>query len=160
MKNEIQLALLLITGALFLGSPLHAGTLDLTSEKNVVRDGGDLQVDVREAVDRDTDVADTALVFTNTGDRAARVVCGGLDKNGQVIGSRTGVIIPAGGLRYLRASDLSDGADFVGSAICSAGGPMLASGIFLAPGAMTDVNVHQREHRKHSRIRFPLVATY
>jgi len=37
---------------------------------------------------------------------------------------------------------------------------MLATGIFLAPGALTDVDVHQREHKRHSRIRFPLVATY
>jgi hypothetical protein len=160
MKNEIRLTLLLMTGALFLGAPAHARGVDLASDKDVSRDGGDLTVDVRVAVDRDTDVADTALVFTNTGDAAARVVCRAFDKNGQALGSRTGASVPARGLRYLRASDLSDGADFVGSAICAAGGPMLASGIFLAPGAMTDLDVHQRERRKHSRIRFPLVATY
>ncbi len=160
MTTASRLALLL-TGALLLASPAQARkAADLEPDKEVQRDGLEYQADVRAAADRETDVADTALVFTNTGPEAVRVICRAIDGEGQAIGSRAGASVPAGGLRYIRASDLSDGEDFVGSAMCKASGAVLASGVFLAPGAVTDIPVHQREHRRHSRMRFPLVATY
>ena len=157
------LAVLALTGALFLGGPVLAkgkAAVDLTADKELARDGGDLQVDIRDAIDRDTDVADSALVFTNTGDTEGRVVCRAIDGNGQAVGSRTGVTVPAGGVRYLRASDISDGADFVGRADCVARRPMIASGFFLAPGAITDLKARREQQRRHVRMHFPVVATY
>lgn len=165
MKTESRLALLLIAAALLLAGPVYAGNAnridtDETADKDVARDGAALQVDIRDAIDRDTDVADSALVFTNTGDFEGRVICRAIDMNGQAIGSRTGVTVPAGGVRYLRASDLSDGADFVGRAVCVARRPMVSSGFFLAPGAMTDLESRRTEQRRHVRMHFPVVATY
>jgi len=162
MKHVSRLGLLLLTGSLLLGAPaLAKGTaVDLTADKELARDAMALQVDIKDAIDRDTDVADSALVFTNTGNFEGRVVCRAIDGNGQAIGSRTGVTVPPGGVRYLRASDLSDGADFVGSAICVARSHMISSGFFLAPGAITDLKAQRAVRRRSVEMRFPVVATY
>jgi hypothetical protein len=52
------------------------------------------------------------LVFTNLGNRPTSVKCVGFDKNGTPIG-RTATRIPPLGVRYVLASDISNGLDFV-----------------------------------------------
>ncbi len=105
----------------------------------------------------DPDVADTALVFTNIYNRAARVRCVAFDKQGEAIG-RTSTRIPPRGVRYVLASDMSDGEDFVGQVQCIPYGRIVGSAVFIGPG-LTDVPVRTGKIGK-SRIYFPLVAHY
>jgi hypothetical protein len=125
--------------------------VEVPDAPEIARDGGELAADLRSATDRDRDVADTALVFNNPGSGAAAVGCRGFDARGHYVGGAI-VRIPANGLRYLRASDLSNGADFVGSAVSR----LVAESVFLAPSGPTDLRVLQRR----LQVRFPVVATY
>jgi hypothetical protein len=68
--------------------------------------------------------------------------------------------IPGRGVRYLSASDLSGGADFIGSAVCASRTRVAASAIFLAPGSLTNLDVIQAGPWDDTKIRFPLIATY
>ena len=92
-----------------------------TDEARVERTAKDLQIDLRDAIRRDVDTADTALVFNAPGPNHAVVYCRGYDADGKMVG-RTATKVPRFGLRYIRASDLANGLDFVGSAFCSARG--------------------------------------
>lgn len=121
----------------------------------IQRDVRDLAPDLRPI---DEDVANTALVFTNGSPRDLRVICVGFDSDGRVVG-RTAVKVPANGTKYALASDLSNGADFVGNAQCSGNKTVQASAIFLGP-CLTDLPVANVEHDGAGRIRFGLVATY
>lgn len=119
----------------------------------------ELRAEVREAIERDTDVANTALVFNNTSTEDTTVICTAHGANGEFLGRRM-ARVPARGLRYLRASDLSSGADFVGSAVCSSRARVAASAVFLAPGSITNLDVIQAGPWDSHNIRFPLIATY
>jgi hypothetical protein len=142
---------------LFLGASLASAQAIRSRDDS--RGEVDLKADVRRAIDRDTDVANTALVFNNPGNQAASVVCLGYGPNGNMLGRRVAQI-PARGLRYLRASDLSGGVDFIGSAICSSRVRLAGSAVFLAPGSITNLDVIQAGPFDSNSIRFPLVATY
>jgi len=120
----------------------------------------ELRVDLREAMERDTDSVNTALVFNNGATEVVRVVCRAFDARGTYLGRRT-LRVAARGVRYLRASDFSGGSDFIGSAVCSARGRVAASAILLAPGAITNLDVIQAHAWDDAnRVRFPLIATY
>ena len=118
----------------------------------IVRDATELAAELRPRP-IDHDVADTALIFTNFSSRDLPVYCVAFNKNGEPIGRRW-VKLPALGLRYLLASDLSGGRDFVGHAQCSSQRHVRGSAIFLGP-QLTDLPVQQGQ-----RTRFPVVATY
>ena len=122
----------------------------------IVRDATDLAIDLRPRPVDDVDVADTALVFTNLGARGSRVKCVAFGKNGAPVG-RAWLKLPALGLRYLLASDLSNDRDFVGHAQCAVAAGVKGSAIFLGPG-LTDLPV--LNPAAPGRVRFPLVATY
>ena len=87
------------------------------------------------------------------------VSCVAIDGNGNILG-RGYTVVPSNGLRYLRASDLSNGIDYVGSALCKADGRAEASAVFLAPSAITSLKVRQRGRRGGMLFRFPVVASY
>lgn len=106
----------------------------------------------------DVDRVDTALVFTNSGWGSKRVRCVAFDDDGRAVG-RVRLSVPSQGLRYVLASDLSDGRDFVGSAQCSSSGHITGSAIWLGPG-ITDLTVRQGALDGWTRIRFAVVATY
>ncbi len=131
----------------------------VVEEVDIGREEVQLRVDITDAIERDVDVANTALVFNNTGRIATTVVCVAFDGNGDILG-RGRTRIPSHGVKYLRASDLADGVDFIGSAVCKARGRVTATAIFLAPGAITDVNIKQRRQNRSTHMRFPLIATY
>ena len=118
-----------------------------------------LRADVKEAVERDNDVANTALVFNKTTNEVTHVFCAAHGANGEILGRKV-ARIPGKGVRYLRASDLSSGADFIGSAACSTRGRVVGSAVFLAPGSMTSLEVIQAAAWDSNSIRFPLIATY
>ena len=158
IQSPIQSALLFSATAIVLlaGGLAHAQEVE---EIDVARDDSELRVELRTAIDRDTDVANTALVFNNVTSSATHVHCVAWDGNGNRLSRKT-ARIPARGVKYLRASDLSDGVDFVGSAVCTSRSRIAASAVFLAPGAMTNLEVIQSDPWHATRIRFPLIASY
>ncbi len=120
----------------------------------VARDATDL----RAEVDRpDRDIVDTVLVFTNLGQAAARVSCVGFAANGETVGS-IWIHVPADGMRFALASDISRSRDFTGHARCRTGLRVLSTSVLLAPGAITDLSV--RQIRRPGMTVFPVIATY
>ncbi len=106
----------------------------------------------------DLDSVDTALVFNNTRWPWAIVKCAGYDDDGRFVGAaRTRV--PPNGLRFLLASDIAHGRDFVGSVICRASGRLLGSSLLIG-AELTDLRVVQRGRQTWTVFRFPLVASY
>ncbi len=148
-------------GAAFAAAFLLAGATGAyelkTDARDIDRDGTELMEEMRVRPD-DRDVADTALVFTNFSEQRQHILCVGFDKHGNALG-RVRVVVPRLGLRYVLASDLSNGADFVGSAQCGAAASVKGTAIFLGPG-LTDLPVQQVQGERAGRMRFPLVATY
>jgi hypothetical protein len=155
--SPFRILLFASTAALLMLADL-AGAQEV-AEVDEARDEIELQADVRDAIDRDTDVANTALVFNNASRVATTVHCTAYSANGKAIGRKI-ARIPALGVRYLRASDLSGGADFVGSALCKARGSVVPSAVFLAPGSITNLDILRKKRKKTTWMRFPLVATY
>lgn len=147
----------LTTCALLLAPPALAQVAVSVDDGIEVDRDVDALVDDLRPRDIDRDVADTALIFTNLGNTARRVRCVGFDKNGQPVG-RVWLRVPALGLRYALASDLSNGVDFIGHAQCSSAVAVKGTAIFLGPG-LTDLPA-RNPSRVYGRIRFPLVATY
>lgn len=155
----------LIRSTLLASTALVLATAGLSQAQTIVTPDDDsrsemeLRAEVRRAIDRDTDVANTALVFNNASSQESTVVCRAYGANGDFVG-RGVAKIPPRGVRYLRASDLANGADFVGSAVCRTRTRMAASAVFLAPGAITNLDVIQAAPFDSYDIRFPLIATY
>jgi len=156
-RLSLTRSIVFAAAALFLSSAsAEAQTmLDMDDSRSETQ----LREDMKEAVERDTDVANTALVFNNTGGDPTHVFCTAHDASGRVLGSKV-ARIPGKGVRYLRASDLSSGVDFIGSALCSTRGRIIGTAVFLAPGAMTSLEVIQLGPWDDTTLRFPLIATY
>jgi hypothetical protein len=130
--------------------------LDAINVVDVAREIDTLPDEI-EPTPEDSDVADTALVFTNMSRSTSAVQCVAFNKNGRPIG-RTRTVVPPLGLRYVLASDMSNGVDFVGQVQCAPRGRVIGSVVFIGP-AVTDLPVRNGKLGK-SRIRFPLVAHY
>lgn len=144
------------TLCLFLLAP-GVSAQSLESEDREVKhvDRSYLSAELRDRPDRD--VADTALVFTNFSGQRQKVLCGGFNHHGSLVGlART--VVPANGVRFILASDLADELDFVGSAQCAAAGEVKGTAVFLGPG-LTDLPVEPIRER-FGRMKFPLIATY
>ena len=161
MKSNILCASLLLFCSLGLATSAGAQTLTDAADPGVLLDRGsdELLTDLEASTHLDRDVADTALVFSNATDHRIVVKCVAIGANGQILG-RAHTHVPGNGLRYLRASDISNGVDFVGSAACKANGRADGSVIFLAPSAITSLKVKQRGRRGRTTFRFPVVASY
>ena len=129
------------------------------AEIDNARGAAELRAEVKDAVERDVDTANTALVFNNVTRSDSYVVCTAYDGNGNNLGTKR-AYVPKRGVKYLRASDLSNGVDFVGSAVCTSRARMAASAVFLGPGTITNLDVIQPGTWDATRIRFPLIATY
>ncbi|MFK7897151.1 MAG: hypothetical protein AB8G23_14995 [Myxococcota bacterium] len=157
LQTLIRTALVLSLGSTF-AFAAQAPAQEV-SEVDDARGAVELRAEVKEAVERDTDVANTALVFNNVTRSDSYVVCTAYDGDGKDLGTRR-AYVPRRGVRYLRASDLSGGVDFVGSALCTSRHRMVASAVFLGPGAVTNLDVIQPGTYDATRIRFPLIATY
>ena len=108
-----------------------------------------------ELRDPDPDIADTFMIFTSQHGRRAIVRCVARDKNGVVVG-RSLTRVPAHGLRYVRASQMSNGVDFIGSVNCRTRGRVIPTTVFLGPVQITDL----KARRVGYRLNFPVVAHY
>ncbi len=122
----------------------------------VSRDPDELPSEIARQPD-DAVHADTALVFTNTSPHRAQVACVGFNKNGRPIG-RTITRLPPRGLRYVLASDMSRGTDFIGHVRCKPRGRVVGSTVFIGRG-ITDLPARNVRSGR-GRIRFPLVAHF
>ena len=122
----------------------------------VVRNGAELQDMLK--LDRDADVIDTALVFNNPRRHRTLIVCVGYNSNGRVLG-RAHTVVPANGVRFIRASDISDGRDFLGSAECKARARVIPSSFIVGVG-FSDAPARVVHGWDDTAIRFPIVASY
>ncbi len=130
---------------------------DPTEAVDVERDGPELNDRIRDHRP-DLDTVDTALVFTAVRSARSTVKCVGYDDNGRIVGT-VRLRIPGRGLRYVLASDISRGRDFVGSAVCKTSGRILPSAVLLGPG-ITHLGVVQGEGDYSAIMRFPLIASF
>jgi len=175
-RNSLRIPVLLLAGACMITAQnafaeqsaagpstekVYAGEVKTEIQRlgEVVIDRGldTLPDDIRPPIDPDT--ADTVLVFTNLGSTYAAVKCVAFNRNGRPIG-RTATRVPALGVRYVTASDISDGLDFIGHVQCARSGRIVGSAVFVGPG-FTDLPViHPSSSQDAGRIRFPLVVHY
>ena len=161
MKFVTLRASLLLFCILGLAVTASAQAADGREDAGALLDRGsdELLVDLQDSTHFDRDVADTALVFSNGNNHRVTVKCKAIDSNGHILG-RAHTHVPGNGLRYLLASDLSNGVDFVGTAVCRADGRADGSVIFLAPSAITSLKVKEHGRRGAMHFRFPVVASY
>jgi len=151
------MALLAVAG-LLVATGATAQEEDTLTGSQVERDAESLREYLRShPIERDR--VNTALVFANAVDVPARVDCVAFGPNGRALGAAW-LVVPGRGLRYLRASDLVHGRDFVGPARCRTRARVRATAVVGAPGGISDVQVAQGEGPGLVRIFFPLVASY
>ncbi|MCP5058376.1 MAG: hypothetical protein GY937_16860 [bacterium] len=137
------------------------------TEIEIERTADELPAALVDPVDpADPDAVESALVFTSRGG-AAVVRCVARDGNGNRVGNPVVIPVPAEGLRWSRASDLSNGADFVGSAGCTSLGSLVPSAFLVGPNGATDLRASQvrkrigrRGRRFSHHFRFPVIASY
>ena len=122
----------------------------------VVRDATELQAMLKRTPD--VDVIDTALVFNNPRRHKTLVARVGYNANGRALG-RAYTVVPANGLRFIRASDISDGRDFLGSAKCQARARVIPSSFIVGVG-FSDAPAKVINGWDNSVMRFPVVASY
>lgn len=120
------------------------------------RDG----LDFRRIAPKPTDpplVYDSALVFSNTGREGARVICKGFDDAGRPVG-RAATFVPGLGLRYLLASDFTNGNAVLGQVQCATKGRVAGSAFLLGGAAgITQLPAQQGDSDGAIRVRFPVV---
>ena len=161
LSNLTRTRWIVVAMAVALSVPLVASAEAASDSTEVEIDrNADTLRDVIRPRPKDIDVADTVLIFTNTGPGPARVKCVAYDPSGVPIG-RARLHVPGNGLKFMTASDLSNGRDFIGHAACNSQQHVMPSAIFLGPQTeIENLNVRVADHDYTTRIRFPLVATY
>ena len=122
----------------------------------VTRSESDLQEMLK--MERDVDFIDTALVFNNPRGSRTLVACVGYNANGRALG-RAYIVVPPNGVRFMRASDISGGRDFLGSAQCKARGRVIPSSFIVGVG-FSDAPARVVHGWDDTAIRFPIVASY
>lgn len=149
----------LALGSLMAASSASAQTVKANDlpEVQIDRDADALRDEIRPR-HKDVDVIDTILTFTNTEGAVRRVRCVAYDRSGTPVG-RTQTLIPVNGVRYVLASDLSNGRDFIGHVVCNTIGNVLPSALLLGP-EIENLNVSSNHLERLTKLRFPLVATY
>lgn len=161
LSNLPRTTWIVIATVVALSVPLMASAQSIWDirEVEIDRDADTLR-DVIRPRPKDVDVADTVLVFSNSGPVQARVGCVAFDRSGAPIG-RARLFVPGNGLKFMTASDLSNGRDFIGQVTCNTQEHVIPSAIFMGPEMeIENLNVRVAAHDYRTRIRFPLVATY
>lgn len=134
------------------------GTTDVTQADGVSVDRDSLELADRvNTPPEDVDFVDTAMIFTNTDGRSI-VKCAARNANGKLIG-RAWVALPNRGLRFLLASDIAGGTDFVGSVDCRSNGRVVGTALLLGPRGVTDLPSRRIQLDGPVGIAFPVVAT-
>ena len=153
--NMTSVLLLAVAGSILAGNV----QAQETDAMEIDRTGTDLRSEVAVRPN-DRVTTDTAVVATNTSGRPARVMCAALDSNGNALG-RAAMRVPAKGLRYLRASDLSNGRDYVGQVRCRTGNEgVQGSAFLLGPAGVSDLPVLQRGYAGDKHIIATVTASF
>ncbi|MCF6355170.1 MAG: hypothetical protein L3J26_08740 [Candidatus Polarisedimenticolaceae bacterium] len=126
-------------------------------EVEVTRGADELQAVLRPHPD--LDVVNTVLVFNNVLSATVVVRCVAYGVNGRPLGKINKVKIPGNGLRFILASDLANGRDFVGSTLCHSEGKIVPAA-FIAGRILTDTPAKTTHGWPGTKIRFPTVVTY
>ncbi len=126
------------------------------AEVEVSRDADELRAALRPHPD--LDIVNTVLAFNNAFPARTAVRCAAYGINGHPLG-RVKVKIPGNGLRFILASDLANGRDFVGSARCSSVGKIIPSAFIVGRG-LTDAPVKSTQGWPGTKMHFPVVVTY
>ena len=154
------MALIAITTAI-VASPVGAYAASITAAEDlgieITRDAESLR-DYINTHPVDVDRVNTALIFTNVSQRKLRVGCVAYNQHGRAI-DRGWVAVAPNGMRFILASEVAGGRDFVGNVKCKSGGRVIGSAVLLAPG-LTDLPVEQHQHEGNSHLRFPIIAAY
>ena len=154
MKLFRLTSLLLLLG---LVGPLYAQESDVVVD--IDRDGMALRAELDVRPD-DRDTTDTAIIASNTSGRPARVICTAFDANGNRLGT-AGMRVPGKGLRYLRASDLANGVDYVGQVRCRSGNASIqGSALLVGAGGITDLPVVQHSVNGSKHIVATVTASF
>lgn len=143
--------------ALLLLVTTSAGLAQTPTEIEVDRDTDELKVLVLP--DPGRTMTDTALVFSNPGGSAAIVRCNAYNKNGVWIG-RSRTTVPARGVRYIRASDLSGGDNFLGNARCWSARRTIGTGYLVTREGITATRVVSNRHEATEYFRFPVIGYF
>lgn len=137
-KFATPLALSLITaapGAFANDAEMAADAVSLASGYSVglkvTGDSTELQAMLKKTPD--VDVVDTALVFNNPRNHKTLVAWVGYNANGRALG-RAYTVVPANGVRFIRASDISNGRDYLGSASCKARARLIPASLYCGCG--------------------------
>jgi hypothetical protein len=102
--------------------------------------------------------ADTAMVFSSLVDVELRVVCRARNAQGEAVGAAA-VRVPPHGVRFLLASDFSDGAPFLGQVRCASPRGIRGTGFARSANGVTDVPSPEHRAGRGLLIHFPVVAT-
>ena len=156
ISNPLRIAAigLALLGVLAVTTTAAAQTVAV-AEVEIDRDPDTLRDEIRPRPD-DVDFVDTVLVFSNV-QRGRRLVrCVAYDRSGAVVG-RARTYVQSLGLKFMLASDLSNGRDFIGHVTCTSRGYLLPSAVLV--GHQIE-NLNVRGNGVGGRILFPLVATY
>jgi len=123
-----------------------------------------------EALRRPNTVVDTALLFTNLGNAAAKVRMVAFDSSGALAGEKE-IEVPGNGLAYVLASELVQNSDprrFIGKVNARGNGRLAASAVLFG-GALTDLPstvtygrapVSNTASQPYTAAMFPVVVTY
>lgn len=166
-KTLTKLAAPLFTALIVSSSPVLANDAAIAADAvaigpgdevglEVIRDATELQAMLKKAPD--VDVVDTALVFNNPRNHKTLVACVGYNANGRALG-RAYTVVPANGVRFIRASDISNGRDFLGSASCKARSRLIPASFIVGVG-FSDAPARVVHGWDASSMRFPVVASY
>lgn len=105
----------------------------------------------------DTDAFNTAIVLTSYQTSDQEVRCAGFNNKGEVVG-RSRTRLPGDGIKLIFASDLANGADFIGKVTCASRGEVAGSA-FLVGSVFSDLKVFNQSERSGSFIRVPVSLT-
>ena len=159
-KTSRLLALIAITTA-FATLPISGNAASLAAAEDlgfeITRDATSLR-DYVSMHPVDPDRVNTALIFTNVGVNKTRVGCIAYNQHGTPI-DRGWVRVAPNGMRFVLASEIAGGRDFVGNVKCKSAGRVIGSAVLLAPG-LTDLPVEQHQHAGNTHLRFPVIAAY
>lgn len=138
-----------LLAALLLAGAVRAQEID---PPDVTHEEGELEALLEEPVEPPQ--INTALVFSSLAGEELRVVCRARNAQGEPVGA-AGVRVPAHGVRFLLASDFSDGQPFLGQVTCLSPRGIRGSGFARGANGVTSVPSPERKRVIH----FPVVAT-
>jgi len=142
-----------LAAALLLAAAAGAQEID---PPDVTHEESELEAVLEDAVDAPH--VNTALVFSSLADVELRVVCRARNAQGEAIG-HAALRVPAHGVRFLLATDFSDGAPFLGQVRCLSPRGIRGTGFARSANGLTDVPSPEHKAGRGHLIHFPVVAT-